>query len=154
TVISPDLRNELSIQTSRFNRLRNEIRKDLIGSADAQSEQNKLVHSLLEFLDEISSINRFEPIFSIPYPRNPFFTGREGVLAQLRETLASSSATALTQSQAICGLGGIGKTQTAVEYAYRYRDSYNAIFWVKAETNTALKTDFVEIAALLNLSLK
>jgi hypothetical protein len=47
----------------------------------------------------------------------PFFTGREEVLSQLHDALSSGKA-ALTQPQAISGLGGIGKTQTAVEYAY------------------------------------
>ncbi len=58
---------------------------------------------------------------------------------------------ALAQPQAISGLGGIGKTQTAVEYAYRYRDAYDAVFWVRADSSDLLTSDFLLIAALLNL---
>jgi len=43
--------------------------------------------------------------------RNPFFTGRKQVLTQLQEAHAGQGRAALS------GLGGVGKTQTAVEYA-------------------------------------
>jgi hypothetical protein len=91
------------------------------------------------------------PLWNIPHERNPFFTGREQVLQTLRQALTRESAAALTQIQAISGLGGIGKTQTAVEYAYHYRDDYKAVFWVRAETETELGTGFAQIAQLLGL---
>ena len=56
-------------------------------------------------------------IWNVPFRRNPFFTGREALLVRLRKHLTLPKATALTQAQAISGLGGIGKTQIAVEYA-------------------------------------
>ncbi len=58
---------------------------------------------------------------------------------------------ALTQRQAISGLGGIGKTQIAVEYAYRYRDTYQGVFWVYAATRENIIASFLEFAALLDL---
>ena len=87
----------------------------------------------------------------MPYTRNPFFTGREDALAQLNAAFASRQPVALTQPAAITGLGGLGKTQTAVEYAYRHRDRYNAVFWVRAETETGLREGYVEVARLLKL---
>lgn len=88
-------------------------------------------------------------LWTVPYERNVFFTGREGVLAKLRSQLNNGKNAAI--AQAISGLGGIGKTQTAVEYAYRHRNDYTAIFWVRAETRSETQTDFVDIARLLNL---
>ncbi len=89
--------------------------------------------------------------WNVPYRRNPYFTGREDLLTRLHELLHSGKAAALTQPQAISGLGGIGKTQTAVEYAYRSRDDYQAVLWASAATRETLISDFVALAALLQL---
>lgn len=90
-------------------------------------------------------------LWTVPYRRNPFFTGREEVLSHLHDTLMAAKAAALTQIQAISGLGGIGKTQIAVEYAYRYREAYHSVLWVRAASPNALISDFVTLASLLHL---
>ncbi len=59
-------------------------------------------------------------VWNVPFRRNPFFTGREPIFTQIHSLLHAGT-TALSQPPAISGLGGIGKTQTAVEYAYRSR---------------------------------
>ena len=61
-------------------------------------------------------------VWNVPHLRNPNFTGRDPLLARLRATLTSGEPAALTQ--ALDGLGGVGKTQLATEYAYRYTTDY------------------------------
>jgi len=77
--------------------------------------------------------------------RNPFFTGRDDVLAQLQEALAERGRAALS------GLGGVGKTQTAVEYANRHLNEYDYTFWAIAHSQEALVSSYLTVAGLLNL---
>jgi len=58
------------------------------------------------------------------------------------------------QPQILSGLGGIGKTQIAIEYAYRYCEEYSSILWLRAETQDTLTTDILTLADLLSLSQK
>jgi DNA-binding SARP family transcriptional activator len=89
------------------------------------------------------------PIWNIPHRRNPNFTGREELLAGIEATLAADGHAALTQ--AIVGLGGIGKTQCALEYAYRHAGEYEAIWWVRSEEPTLLVADYAALAGPLDL---
>ncbi len=94
------------------------------------------------------------PLWHVPYPRNPYFTGREAILRQLHEELHAKHQVALTQSYVVCGIGGIGKTQTALEYVYRFRRDYQALLWVRAETHETLMSDYRALAYLFQLSEK
>src|SRR2546421_2821721 len=91
------------------------------------------------------------PAWNVPLRRNPFFTGREPVFTQIHKLLHAGKTAALSQPPAISGLGGIGKTQTAVEYAYRYREEYQYVLWVQANTSEALLANFVALAGVLDL---
>ena len=79
--------------------------------------------------------------------RTHYFTGREHLLALLRQQLLDRRRAALS------GLGGVGKTQSAIEYAVRHREYYpDGVFWVNAETTSGLTSGFVEIAKTLRLA--
>src|ERR1019366_6873628 len=91
------------------------------------------------------------PLWNVPYQRNPFFTGREETLKHLHTSLQVEKVIALSHPHGITGLGGIGKTQTALEYAYRYRTEYRAVFWVRADSSVALLSSFATLAHLLEL---
>lgn len=79
----------------------------------------------------------------IPYSRNPFVTGREKVLSQLKATLRFESA---NDRVALYGLGGVGKTEVAIEYVYSNIEYYSAIFWINAANQATLFSSFREIA--------
>ncbi|MFL5706157.1 MAG: NB-ARC domain-containing protein [Ktedonobacteraceae bacterium] len=115
--------------------------------------QAYITNERLPRLDGPSPSSRAGPpgAWNVPYRRNPFFTGREDLLTRLHKRLGTTGAAALTQAQAISGLGGIGKTQTAVDYAYRFREEYAYVLWVQAASRDTLITDFVTIANLLGL---
>ncbi len=67
--------------------------------------------------------------------RNPTFTDRQDLLDRLHATLHPGQAAAVVQVQAqtLHGLGGVGKTQLALEYAHRHGADYDLIWWVTAE---------------------
>jgi len=99
----------------------------------------------------LTDLITYPPIWNIPYRRNPFFTGREEVLEHVHDALHADSAACLTQTQGISGLGGIGKTQAALEYAYRYHADYQAVLWARADSHKTLTAEFVRIASILQL---
>jgi|GEM_PF-269931 len=88
-------------------------------------------------------------VWTVPQQRDMFFTGRDEVFRSLRELLIPGSTTALTQ--AISGLGGIGKTHTAVEYAYRFHGDYEAVLWLQADSWETLVSACVQLADELAL---
>ena len=70
-------------------------------------------------------------IFNVP-PRNPHFAGRGDLLPMLRRHLTEKSTGAVVQAGAVHGLGGVGKTQLAIEYAHRYGADYDLVWWIGA----------------------
>jgi tetratricopeptide (TPR) repeat protein len=89
------------------------------------------------------------PIWNVPHLRNPNFTGREQLLEDLRASLTAGHGAALTQTFA--GLGGVGKTQMAAEYAYRFAPEYDLVWWLRSENATSLTADYAKLAIDLNL---
>ncbi len=98
-----------------------------------------------------ASLTALSPHWQVPFQRNPLFTGREEILETLHTRLQVEQVVALTQSYALQGLAGIGKTQIALEYAYQHALEYSAVFWIEAETVEYIVSSMLHIAELLQL---
>jgi tetratricopeptide (TPR) repeat protein len=90
------------------------------------------------------------PVWGPVPPRNPNFTGRGELLVQLGKRLTAGGTTAVLPS-ALHGMGGIGKTQMAVEYIYRHLQDYDLIWWIEAGRPTQVRAGFTELARQLEL---
>lgn len=73
-----------------------------------------------------------------------------GGASQVDETAVTGSRDTL-KSFALCGIGGSGKTQVALEYAYRREQHFDAVFWVTADNKDILTEEFAHIAVALRL---
>ncbi|PGH16718.1 hypothetical protein AJ79_01591 [Helicocarpus griseus UAMH5409] len=87
---------------------------------------------------------------------NEDFCGREDILERLEtellpsKTIVTASGTSLRQF-ALCGFGGIGKTEIAREFSRRHRDSFDAVFWVVADEIAKLDHHYQQISLVLGL---
>jgi hypothetical protein len=78
--------------------------------------------------------------------RNPGFTGRDQLLAAVRERLLAGDRTVV---QAFQGMGGVGKTRLAIEYAHRFARSYDVAWWVDAEQAGLIGDQFAALGMAL-----
>jgi tetratricopeptide (TPR) repeat protein len=82
-------------------------------------------------------------------PRNKNFTGRTELLNSLREGIAGQVTAVVPH--ALHGLGGVGKTQMAVEYAYRFRAEYDVVWWIPADQPVLVRSSLAGLAPHLGL---
>ncbi len=82
-------------------------------------------------------------------PRNPGFTGRSLVLERMRDQLGGGLAVVLPQPQTLYGLGGVGKTQVALEYVHRFMADYDLVWWISSEQTDDVVASLAELAVRL-----
>ena len=82
--------------------------------------------------------------------RNKNFTGREDLLEELERRAGASTMAILPQ--ALYGLGGVGKTQLAIEYAYRYAGNYELVWWIPAEQIALVRSTLAALAPRLGMT--
>ncbi|OCK73870.1 hypothetical protein K432DRAFT_220962, partial [Lepidopterella palustris CBS 459.81] len=96
--------------------------------------------------------SRPKPSIMVPFQRDSAFVGREGILAMIREKHGKEASQDHSRV-ALVGLGGVGKSQIAIEYAYRVREwaPQTWVFWVHASNATRFKQAYRDIATKVEL---
>lgn len=100
--------------------------------------RDKLIQKLGGAITTGAEKKQVKNLLNIP-AKNPFFTGRTDILARLYEAAQKHTSIALTQT--VAGLGGVGKSSIAVEYAIFHAKNYSTILWANADTTDTLLAD-------------
>lgn len=148
-----------SVNTDRLQmlayRLRRELKRLGLDPASVLPPRDPLGYALRVPLVELAAVpaaatrpaqvGALPRVWNVPHPRNLNFAGRQDELTQLHAHLALGRPTALV------GLGGVGKTQLAVAYAYGHLAAYDLVWWVSAEEPATLAADCALLASALGL---
>ncbi|MFY9824086.1 MAG: tetratricopeptide repeat protein [Thermoanaerobaculia bacterium] len=140
------------------------------GLQTCQAAYRGWIHTSGEHYDALTTKEKLiEDVLVLPFPNlrlkpinlpfaslGPLFQGRDEILAALREKLAQASpgqATAIA-GKAVHGLGGVGKTRLAVEYAWRHAADYTALLFVIAGSPADLRRNLAALCepGILNLA--
>lgn len=89
------------------------------------------------------------PVWGNVPARNPGFTGRDQMLTDVRAALLDGGRAVV---QALAGMGGVGKTQLAAEYAHRFASDYDIVWWIAAEQASLLGEQVATLAEELGCS--
>jgi tetratricopeptide (TPR) repeat protein len=93
---------------------------------------------------------RLPPVWNVPR-RNPFFTGRDEALTEIERRLRHHHGTAAIGVVTLGGMGGMGKSQTAVEYAHRHAADFHLVWWVNADSPILATAGLTDLARELAL---
>lgn len=107
---------------------------------EVASEIRRVVEQLAEAGRAAGPARMHPALNAIPYRHNEFFTDREAILRALHTYFTAEQQFTRTRVQALNGLVGVGKTQIAVEYAYRHRSEYQTILWLEADAGNLVNS--------------
>jgi uncharacterized protein DUF4062 len=139
--------NDASLQRAFCDHIVNELGFD----RDYFADENELARKLLK---EDWPQKRIGKPISLPYPTlGSLFKGRDAFLRDLHASLTRGPGRTAITGSALYGLGGIGKTRAAVEYAWAHERDYTALLFVIAETPEALRRNLAALAGPLVLNL-
>jgi nucleoside phosphorylase len=112
-----------------------------------------VTHNLQEEGQDAGQIPGTESHWTVPFGRNKDFVGRESMLVRLIEELQPGSNEDDCQRVAIVGLGGVGKTQIALEMSFRIREQCPdcSVFWVPATDVTSFERAYRDIGRKLQV---
>ena len=124
--------------------------QDLVGVHDPQERKRRIIAAAERQSQAAPPPPR--PFIGVP-PRIASFTGRADELDRLDAILMQDKPAAVTQASvgrvAVQGMGGVGKTSLAIEYAHRYRNLYAGVCWCPSETRTGLLSALAGLAVTM-----
>ncbi|MCO5189961.1 MAG: NB-ARC domain-containing protein [Anaerolineae bacterium] len=130
---------------------------EFVRGASSHVPTNRRLKAVADALDEtwfeaVGASSNIQ-VFEVDFVRNPQFRGRQNDLEKLHRLL-QMEADSDSRAVALSGMGGIGKTQLAVEYAYCNRACYDGgIVWLDdADPSRSLRQQLLDMARLLQLS--
>ena len=129
--------------------LADNVYQDLVGITDPEERRRRVIAAAeRRSAAQRPQRPRGRTFVGVP-PRIAGFTGRADALDRLDAILTRDKPAAVTQVSraAVQGMGGVGKTSLAVEYAHRFRNLYDGVWWCPAETRTDLMTSLAALAA-------
>jgi hypothetical protein len=126
-------------------RYRTRVRED---TADVERNAGGVEVTAVEQVERRKALA--SPVFGGVPPRNVNFTGRVDLLRELERRLVRGG-TAAVLPETLHGMGGVGKSHLAIEYAYRNRANFDLIWWVPAERSVKIVNSLVELGQRLGL---
>jgi tetratricopeptide (TPR) repeat protein len=149
-----DLISNLSKSISSDGMISEKKKTELLSLANEDTLAEFLASVFLYVINESNIIlEKITEHNNLP-PENKYFCGRTDQLKSINNLFKEIGHNAVNICQTVSGLGGIGKTALAIEYAYRYYDSYkNCIWFINADTATTTQNYFVDFANHFNLKL-
>ncbi|MFI6739132.1 tetratricopeptide repeat protein [Nonomuraea sp. NPDC050451] len=123
---------------------------DVLALLDQRASVISMVVGLIGLIVQVRPPGRApEPplrVVQLPRPPARHFVGRDHALRQLMAALQGEAG---VMTLAICGLGGIGKSELALQYAHAHRDDYELIWWIAAENTSQVRSGLVELGRAL-----
>jgi serine/threonine protein kinase/Tfp pilus assembly protein PilF len=130
-----------AIEPSPYNRYQNAIEL-----------KTALLSIYKSYIKKTKETKKTDQILNVPLNRNVNFTGRNSFISNLRKGLTSHEPG--SNVIAIYGLGGMGKTQIALEYTLRHSKEYSVVWWLRADEQPLLASEFAALAVKLDLPVK
>ena len=118
-----------------------------------QDQQTQASDTLIDSLPQIAPMQASLLCFvTTPHQKNLEFVGRKTLLAQMHSALNQNQGQLLDQKTfAICGLGGMGKTQVTIQYVFKHKDDFGVILWAHVDSLAKLAESFSRFAVELGL---
>lgn len=123
---------------------------DLLNKAPGDIQPNISENTIAPAQTSKASYDPRNPAFLVPFrAKGKYMVGRDAALEKVRQQLLAGKPTSIGQTALFQGIGGLGKTQLAVEYAHHYRDEYpNGVYWLTADEN--IDAQLTQIAVTAN----